>query len=100
MTAMPEKFSCAKSERSEKACWRSSQRRVITRLISVPMMNIMRAGMRASIVSRTSIRHILYRANRPSVSASKNISTPSPKHSWMVSRSLVYRLIRLPTLFT
>ena len=59
MTAMPEKFSCAKSERLEKASCRSSQRRVITLLIWVPMANMISAGIRASRVSRTSMVHIL-----------------------------------------
>ena len=51
MTAMPEKFSCAKSERSEKACWRFSQVLVIVLPITVPMASISSAGIRANSVS-------------------------------------------------
>ena len=51
MTAMPEKFSCAKSDRSEKACWRSSHRLVMVVPMMVPMTNMMPAGISASSVS-------------------------------------------------
>ena len=59
MTAMPEKFSCAKSDRAEKACWRFSHVLVMVLPITVPIANINAAGMRASRVRRVSIRHIL-----------------------------------------
>ena len=39
-------------------------------------------------------------ARMPSSTASKNIITPQPKHSCTVSRSLVNRLMRSPTLLT
>ena len=81
MTAMPEKFSCAKSDRSENACWRSSHRLVMTWLMTVPRTNMTAAGISARSVNLQSIRHILTSAIMPSTAASKNIKMPSPKHS-------------------
>ena len=57
-------------------------------------------GIMESPVNLLSMFHILKKASSPRNSASQNISIPSPKHSCMVSRSLVNRLIRFPTLFT
>ena len=58
MTAIPEKFSCAKSDRSENACWRFSHVLVMVLPITVPMANMNAAGMRASMVMRLSMHHI------------------------------------------
>ena len=55
---MPEKFSCAKSDRSENACWRFSHVLVMVLPITVPMANMNAAGMRASMVMRMSMHHI------------------------------------------
>ena len=57
-------------------------------------------GIMDSTVRSGFMPHIFTMAMPPMNSASKNISTPQPKQSWTVSRSLVKRLMRLPTLFS
>ena len=57
-------------------------------------------GIMDSSASAQLMRHIFTTAITPNSSASKNIKTPTPKHSCTVSRSLVNRLMRVPTLFT
>ena len=68
--------------------------------MNTPTKRSMVRGTRVSNVRVRSIRSILEKARLPRNRASQNIKRPSPKHSWMVSRSLVNRLMRLPTLFT
>ena len=97
-TAMPEKLSWAKSDSLEKASCRTSHRFVITLPTSRAEQSSSAIGISDRQVSRASIFHILIMAILPTIEASTNIKTPQPKHSCTVSRSLVNRLIRLPTL--
>ena len=66
--------------------------------ICMPMVKIILAMVFGRFLWR--ICHIFHIAKTPSSTASKNIMTPQPKHSCTVSRSLVKRLIRSPTLLT
>ena len=100
ITAIPEKFSWEKSESLENASCLTSHFAFIALNITVPNKNRITMGIMESPVSLLSMFHILKKASSPRNSASQNISIPSPKHSCMVSRSLVNRLIRFPTLFT
>ena len=98
MTAIPEKLSCEKSESSENASCLISHFFIIyfpTRVATISKNTI---GIRERSVRSRSICSIFMIAKTPSKSASKNISTPSPKHSCIVSRSFVKRDIRFPTL--
>ena len=100
MTAMPEKLSCEKSERSEKAAWRVSHFFVMYFPTMMPLASSSAMGMSASSVSPTSMRHIFTTVRMPKNAASHIIMMPEPKHSWMVSRSFVNRDMRFPTLLT
>ena len=100
MTEMPEKLSWAKSLSLEKASWRMSHFLVMYRPTTVAEHSSSAMGIRDSTVISGSSRSILRTASAPMKMASQNIMTPQPKHSWTVSRSLVNRLMRLPTLLT
>ena len=99
MTATPEKLSCAMSDRRENAACRLSHFLVITRPTSVLAAISSAIGIMDSTVISGSMRHIRYTAMPPKSSASNVIISPKLKQSSIVTRSLVNRLIRSPTLF-
>ena len=66
---------------------------------TAPIAKRKNIGIIEKSVSRGLMLAILYTASPPSITASKSISKPSPKHSFMVSMSFGNSDIILPTLF-
>ena len=97
-TAMPEKDSWEKSDKEENAAWRVSQRfcRALPTTVLTTSRNAM--GSRDKSIMYGFTMAILMRARPPKNKASQKDRTPMPKQSCTVSRSLVNRDIRLPTL--
>ena len=100
MTEMPEKLSCEKSDRAEKASCLVSHLRRIFLPTTVPTAKRSIIGMRDKKVSIWFMFHIFHTESTPRRSASKNMRMPEPKQSCTVWRSFMNFAMRSPTLFT